>query len=76
MRQALRRHLGDDPVLGKVSPQGVDQHRSMSDQKVSAFMEHQHRLLLVGLHSNEAHGWTGHRLADRLGCRATIRMRS
>src|SRR5262249_6815330 len=48
---ALRR---DNAELGQVSAQRIRQHRSLTNQKLPAAMQHQARLLLFGLSSPQA----------------------
>ena len=53
----------------KVTPQRVDQHRALAHQKITCFVQHQHRLLRSCLHRDEAH----RRPRNRLGYRLRIR---
>jgi hypothetical protein len=57
---------GNDPELGKVPAQRIDQHRSLANQKIAHLVQHQHGLLLGGLDSNKAHRRPGHRFRDGL----------
>lgn len=66
---ALARH---HPELSQVAPQGIHQHGPLADQKLTDPMQHQHTLLLLALHRNEAHRRSRHRFADRLGIRRVI----
>jgi hypothetical protein len=49
-----------------VSAQRIDQHGSLTDQKVAHFVQHKDRLLLGGLDGNKTHRRPGHRFCDRL----------
>ena len=57
----------DDPELGAVAADGVDQHGPLAHQKLARPMQHQHALPLGTLDRHEPHGRPLHRLADRLG---------
>ena len=48
-------------------PQGIDQLGPLAHQQIACSMLHQLTLLLGRLDRYEPHGWTPHRLADRLG---------
>jgi hypothetical protein len=43
----------------------MNQHGALSDHQAASFVEHQHRLLLNRIHSDEAHRRAGDRSADR-----------
>src|SRR5712671_2174563 len=58
---ALRR---DDAELGHMPAHRVRQHRSLTNQKLSAAMQHQARLLLFRLRRNKSHRGPRDRLAD------------
>src|SRR6266436_3331333 len=58
---ALRR---DDAELGHMPADRVRQHRSLTNQKLSAAMQHQARLLLFRLRRNKSHRGPRDRLAD------------
>ncbi len=55
----------EDPDLGKMAAEGVDQLRSLRDQHLADLVVHQHRLVVDRANGHEAHGRTGHRFADR-----------
>jgi hypothetical protein len=57
---------GDQPELGAVTADGVDQHGALANEQLAASMKHQHALPLGALDRHQAHGRPGHRLADRL----------
>src|SRR5467141_2451815 len=58
---ALRR---DDAELGHMPADRVRQHRSLTNQKLPAAMQHQARLLLFRLRRNKSHRGPRDRLAD------------
>ena len=63
----------DDAELGTVGPQGVGQHRALTDQKIAGPVQHEHALLLGALDWHEAHVRARHCLADRLSiCRVVL----
>ncbi len=62
----------DNPVLGQESADLVGLRRPRFDEALPGAMQRQHRLLFAGLDRHEAHRWSGHRLADRLGIRRVV----
>ncbi len=66
-RHAARTNARHDAVLGQMPSKGVDEHGPLSHHQVAALVEHQYHLLFDGLHRDEPHRRTGHRLANRLG---------
>src|SRR5580698_2313319 len=54
----------DDAKLGHVPTDRVRQHRSLTNQKLPAAMQHQTRLLLFGLNGYETHRRPRHRFTD------------
>ena len=58
---------GYDAELRQVAAQGVYQHCPLPDQELAEPMQHQHALLFLALHRNEAHRRPRHRLANLLG---------
>jgi hypothetical protein len=57
----------DDAKLGEMTAQRIDQHRSLADQKVAHFVQHQNGLLVDGLDGDKTHRRPSYRLCDRLG---------
>jgi hypothetical protein len=57
----------DDPELRQMRTQRVDQHRPLPDQQLPCPVHRQNRLLLRGLHRDEAHRRPAHRFADHHG---------
>jgi hypothetical protein len=49
-----------------MSPRRVRQHSALAYQQIACLVQHQRRLLFLGLDRNEAHRRSGHRLADRI----------
>lgn len=56
-----------DPVFRQITTKPADQHCTLPDHQISTLVEHQHRLLLDGLHGKGAHCRSRHCLADRFG---------
>jgi hypothetical protein len=56
----------DNPVLAEMAAQRIDQHGTLPDHKIAGFVQHQHGLLSLRLHRNEAHRRPRYRLHDRL----------
>ena len=65
-RNPARAASGDDAELRQVSAQRIDQHGSLTDQKVAHLVQHQYRLSFIRLHGNKAHRRSGHCLGDGL----------
>ena len=55
----------DDAELGHVPADRIRQHRALTHQKLPTAMQHQARLLLLGLRRHKPHRGPRHRLADR-----------
>src|SRR5882672_12741495 len=64
---AARPACGDDAKLREVSTQRIDEHGSLTNQKVAHLVQHQRCLLVSGLDGNKAHRRPGHRFSDCLG---------
>ncbi len=62
----------DDPELGAVTADGVDQHGPLTHQQLASPVQHQYSLALGALDRHEPHGRPGHRLADRLGISGVV----
>src|SRR6516225_2056961 len=54
----------DDAELRHMPADRIRQHRSLTNQKLPATMQHQARLLLFRFCGNETHRWSRYRLAD------------
>jgi hypothetical protein len=52
VRLPLRR---DDPVLGEMAPERIDELGALAHEEVACTKDHQSSLLLLGLDSNKAH---------------------
>jgi hypothetical protein len=57
----------DEPELGQVPPQGIDDLSSLFHQEITGSEHNRRRLSLLTLGRHEAHGRALRRLADRLG---------
>src|SRR2546428_4863287 len=62
--RAIAALCGDDAELGHMPTDRVRQHRSLTNQKLPAAMQHQARLLLFRLRRDKSHRWPYDRLAD------------
>src|SRR6266403_1384737 len=62
--RAIAALCGDDAELGHMPADRVRQHRSLTNQKLPAAMQHQARLLLFRLRRNKSHRGPRDRLAD------------
>src|SRR5262249_12522408 len=62
--RAIAALRGDDAEFGHVPADGIRQHRSLTNQKLPAAMQHQARLLLFGFRRHEPHRRSRDRLAD------------
>src|ERR1019366_26873 len=63
---------GDQPKLGSVSADRVDQHGPLTHQQLAGSMQRQHALTLGALDRHEAHRRPGYRLADRFGVGSSV----
>src|SRR5262245_61314099 len=63
--RAIAALRGDDAAFGHVPADGIRQHRSLTNQKLPAAMQHQARLLLFRLRRHKPHRRPRDRLADR-----------
>src|SRR5262245_26217063 len=62
--RAIAALSADNAELGHVPTDRIRQHRSLTNQKLPAAMQHQARLLLFRLRRYKAHRRPRHRLAD------------
>src|SRR5262249_60347747 len=61
LRRAVAALAGDNAELGHVPTDSIRQHRSLTNQKLPAAMQHQARLLLFRLRRHKAHRRPPHR---------------
>src|SRR5579872_6010321 len=64
LRQSGSLLCRNDTKLGKVASKRIDQHRTLLNQEVSAFVKSEHRLLINRFDRHETHRWSCRSLAD------------
>jgi len=64
LTRALRR---DDPELGQMSPDGIEDHGALAHQEIAGPVQDKNALLFLGLDWNKTHVRSGDSLANRLG---------
>jgi hypothetical protein len=69
---AVAADAGHNAKLSHVSPDRIDPGRTLAHEQLPGPMQHQHRLLLLRLYCNKAHGRSRHCLADRLRIRRIV----